>query len=116
MKIKNIEFPTALEDLEDIQNDNIDVFLELENGRTYNVVVGTPKNIDYLMEKRNRNYFGPGYPFILVKKLTYDIIAETLQAYLEKHEGYWLDLYHFAGDINPSVFESLHEKYRDDSN
>ncbi|WP_214481729.1 hypothetical protein [Bacillus sp. SM2101] len=52
MKIKNIEFPTALEKVKDIEDDNIDVFVELEDGMTYTLVVATPKN---LLNKWTRN-------------------------------------------------------------
>jgi hypothetical protein len=41
MKVKEISFPIPLKDVEDIYNDNIDVFVDLENGRSYTVIVGT---------------------------------------------------------------------------
>jgi hypothetical protein len=40
--------------------------------------------MEYLMDLANMNYFRPGYPFILVKELTKDIIVETIQAYAEQ--------------------------------
>ena len=42
MLVKNIVFPTSLERIEDIKNDNIDIFVELENGWTYTMVLTTP--------------------------------------------------------------------------
>lgn len=102
-----ISFPTSLEDITDIENSNIDVFVELEDGYTYTVVVATAKNIEYLMEKEKKNYFGPGYPLIIVKKLTKKVIEETLSAYAENYDGYWLKLYHFAGKIDKTVFNTL---------
>ena len=45
MLIKSISFPTPLEDIKDIEDDNIDVFVELEDGYTHTVVVATSKNI-----------------------------------------------------------------------
>lgn len=107
MLVKSISFPTYLEDITDIENSNIDVFVELEDGYTYSVVVATVKNIQSLMDKEKMNYFEPGYPFIIVKKLMKDIIAETLKAYAENNDGYWLKLYHFAGKINKTVFNKL---------
>jgi hypothetical protein len=133
MRINNIMFPTYLKDIKDIENGNIEVFVEVENGYIYTVVVATAKNIDYLMEKKKMNYFEPGHPFIIVKELTQEIIEETLQAYAEKndgyfapdendgysyvegHDGYWLKFYHFAGDIDETVFKKLkaeHIEYR----
>lgn len=45
------------------------------------MVVATAKNIESLMNKERINYFEPGYPFIIVKKLTKEIIYESIQAY-----------------------------------
>jgi hypothetical protein len=111
MLVKSISFPTYLEDITDIENSNIDVFVELEDGYTYTVVVATAKNIESLMDKEKMNYFEPGYPFIIVKKLTKDIIEETLKAYAENNDGYWLKLYHFAGKINKTVFNKLQAEH-----
>ena len=38
-----------------------------------------------------------------VKKLTKEIISETIEAYASE-EAYWLKLYHFAGKIDTAVF------------
>ena len=57
MLIKNLSFSTYLEDITDIENDNIDVFVELENAYVYTVVVATAKNIESLMDKERMNYF-----------------------------------------------------------
>jgi hypothetical protein len=109
--VVTIRFPTYLEDITDIEDDNIDVFVELDDGYIYNVVVATAKNIEYLMDTEKMNYFGPSHPFIIVKKLTKDIIEETLKAYAEEQDGYWLKLYHFAGDINKTVFDKLQAEH-----
>lgn len=111
MLVKSISFPTYLEDIMDIENSNIDVFVELEDGYTYTVVVATAKNLESLMYNEKMNYFEPGHPFIIVKKLTKDIIEETLKAYAENNDGYWLKLYHFAGKINKSVFNKLQAEH-----
>ena len=111
MVVKSINFPTYLEDIPDIENSNIDGFVELEDGYTYTVVVSTAKNIESLMDKKKMNYFAPGYPFIIVKKLTKEIIEETLTASAENNDGYWLKLYHFAGKINKTVFNKLQTEY-----
>ena len=112
MLIKNISFPTYLEDITDIENSNIDVFVELEDAYTYTVVVATAKNIESLMDKERMNYFEPGYPFIIVKKLTKEIIYEAIQAYASD-EAYWLKLYHFAGKVDTAVFNQLQAEHMD---
>jgi hypothetical protein len=71
------------------------------------VIVGTAKSIEYLMNEDKLNYFAPGEPFIIVKELTKEIIEETIKAYVEYEDGYWLKLHHFAGDINETVFNQL---------
>ena len=110
MLIKSISFPTYLEDITDIENSNIDVFVELEDAYTYTVVVATAKNIESLMDKERMNYFEPGYPFIIVKKLTKEIISEAIEVYASD-EAYWLKLYHFAGKIDTAVFNQLQAKH-----
>ena len=45
MLIKSISFLTYLEDITDIENSNIDVFIELKNAYTYTVFIATAKNI-----------------------------------------------------------------------
>ena len=110
MLIKSISFPTYLEDITDIENSNIDVFVELEDAYTYTVVVATAKNIESLMDKERMNYFEPGYPFIIVKKLTKEIISEAIQA-SASDEAYWLKLYHFAGKVDTAVFNKLQAEH-----
>jgi hypothetical protein len=114
MGVINISYPT---DDYDIKNSNIDVFVELEDGYTYTVEIATAKNLEYLMDTQKMSYLEPGYPLIIVKKLTREIIKEAITAYVEKNDGYWLKLYHFAGDIDPIVFKKLqaqHQKELDD--
>lgn len=45
MLIKSISFPTYLEDIMDIENSNIDVFVESEDGKYYPVEKLTVSNI-----------------------------------------------------------------------
>ena len=110
MLIKSISFSTYLEDITDIENSDIDVFVELEDAYMYTVVVATAKNIESLMDNERMNYFEPGYPFILVKKLTKEIISETIEAYASE-EAYWLKLYHFAGKVNTAVLNQLQAEH-----
>ena len=94
--------------IEDIYNSNIEVFVTLEDGFTLTIIVGTPKNLEYLMEKDKVNFYGPGLPWIIVQKLTTEIIHEAVEAYMNyRPDGYWLKLYHFATDIPIAVFDQL---------
>ena len=110
MLIKSISFPTYLEDITDIENSNIDVFVELEDGYTYTVVIATAKNIVSLMDKEKTNFLEPGDPFIIVRKLTKEIIEEAVKAYAE-NDAYWLKFYHFAGEVDTAVFNRLQAEH-----
>ena len=58
MIVKEIRFltPNAFEEIADIENDNLDVFVEFEDGYICTVVVGTAKNLEWLMEKEKKNF------------------------------------------------------------
>jgi hypothetical protein len=88
MKVKSITFLSDLKDVKDIFDDNIDVSINLENGRNYVLVVGTPKNLLRLMENEKSDFLSPGDPIVIVKKIT----KETIQAYAEDN-AYYLKFY-----------------------
>ena len=107
MRVKKISFPIPLKNIENIYDDNIDVFVDLENGRNYTVVVATYQNILSLLNQENSNFLPPGEPMILVRKLTMEVIEEAIQAYAKDDNGYWLKLHHFASFIEPDMFDRL---------
>lgn len=79
MLIKNISFPTYLKDIMNIEKNNINVFVELKD--VYTVLIVTAKNIEYLRDKEKMTCFEPSYPFIIVKKLTKEIITKAIESY-----------------------------------
>lgn len=107
MRVKKIRFLAVWENNLPIENQNTDVLIELEDNYTYVLVIATIKNLEYLMAQEKINYFSPGCPFIMVKELTKEIIEEAIQAYAEEEDGYWLKFYHFAGEIDKTVFNEL---------
>ena len=70
----------------------MDVSVKLENGRTYVVVVGTPKNLLRLMENEKSDFLSPGDPIVIVKKMTKEVVEEAIQAYAED-DAYCLKFY-----------------------
>ena len=99
---------TYLNEIEDVYNSNIEVFIILWYGFPLTIVVGTPKNFQYLMEKDKINFYGSGLPWVMVRKLTKEIIQEAIKAYMDdKPEGYWLKLYYFATNIDITVFNQI---------
>lgn len=111
MKIINISIPDDLEE-STIENENVDVFVETDDGYTYTVSVATPKHLQFLMDKEKMNYYGPGYPFIFVSKLTPENIEQAAKVCAENEldVGFRLKIYHFAGwrgAIDENIFDRL---------
>lgn len=98
-------------EIEDIYDSNIEVFVTLEGeseDHSFTVIVGTPQNLEYLMEKDRTNVYSPGFPWIIVRKITKEVIEEAIQIYMDdKPNGYWLKFYHFVYDIDISVLDRL---------
>lgn len=96
-EIVNIIFPTGLDKVVDITNDNIDVDVYLNDGHRYSVVVSTPKSYLTQMSENNIDYIEAGPPDIIVKCLTEDNIQRAIESYLP-FNAYWLKVYTLAGD------------------
>jgi len=92
MNIEYITYPTDLNKIEDIKNDNIDVIVGLDNGKTYTLVVTTPQNYYWYMEKEGLDYIPAAPPDIIVKELRHDIIERAIQNFCQ-NEGYFLIKY-----------------------
>jgi hypothetical protein len=106
MLIKNIEI---INNIIDIENDNVDVCGDSEDGYTYTISIATTKNILQEMDREKTNFFT--HPVIIVRKLTEEIITEALEACPEDN-GFWLKLHHFASKIDISVFDELQVKHK----
>jgi hypothetical protein len=110
---KNNEFSikideNQLRDIEDPFNSNVEVFVTFEDGLMVTIIVGTPKNLEYLMAKDQVNFYGPGLPWIIVKELTVETIHEAIQGYMDDcPNGYWLKLYYFWNEIDTNIFNPL---------
>ena len=74
---------TQLNEIENVYNSNSEVFVTLQDRFPLTIIVGTPKNLQYLMEKDKVNFYGPGFPWIIVQKLTKEIIQEAIKAYID---------------------------------
>ena len=97
-----------LRDLKDPFNSNVEVFVTFKDGLTVTIIVGTPKNLEYLMAKERVNFYGPGLPWIIVKELTVETIHDAIQGYMDDcPNGYWLKLYYFWNDLDTTIFDSL---------
>ena len=83
MKIKEISYLVPPRDL---INDRLDGILSLEDenstdGFSYVVEVRTPKCLSTIMEESKSEFLPPGYPYIIVQKLTKEIIHAAIQSF-----------------------------------
>jgi hypothetical protein len=118
MKIKEISYLDPRVDLED---DCLDVFVTLEdnyctNEFSYLVEVTTPKFFYTLMERFQSDFVPSGYPYIIVSKLTDEIIQAAIQEFIdEKEDSYWLKLYHITATLNiEDINEILDRKEKEE--
>jgi hypothetical protein len=85
MEIKNVHPVSALDEC-DIENDNLDVHVELTDGRVFSFVVATPSNIYECMQREGIDYFF-GVPPVFVQKLTQENIERALKAVFTENDG-----------------------------
>ncbi|HEX7358079.1 MAG TPA: hypothetical protein VF270_10250 [Ignavibacteriaceae bacterium] len=107
MRVESINFLGPIEDIDDIFDYNMDVSVNLENGRNYVVVVGTPKNLLRLMENEKSNFLSPGDPIVIVQRMTKEVIEEAIQAYAED-DAYFLKLY--AAHLDTKTLDVLKDR------
>ncbi|MBL1223992.1 hypothetical protein [Enterococcus sp. BWR-S5] len=88
MKVVRIEYPTTLDKIEDTTNDNIDVFVTLDDDFTYVIEVATIKNIAELMED---GFLGSRCPFIIVDELREEIIWKAMEEHAQE-DAFWLKM------------------------
>ena len=101
-------------------NDCLDVLVILENnyctnGFSYLVEVRTPQFLSASMGKFNGDFLPPRYPYIIVSKLTDEIIQAAIQAYIDTEDNsYWLKLYHILPTLDiEDINEILYRKKRE---
>ena len=107
MRVESISFLSNLEDIDDIFDYNMDVSVNLENGRNYVVVVGTPKNLLRLMENEKSDFLSPGDPIIIVKKMTKEVVEEAIKAYAED-DAYCLKFY--SAELDSKTLDVLKDR------
>lgn len=107
-----ISFPTELSSIQDIENDNIDVFIELEDKTSCTLVVTTPKNLIKQMENEQLKYIPASPPQIIVKSLTEDHIIEAIKDFA-RDDAYWLKYYYLAGNIDIAALDNQLEEIRE---
>lgn len=117
IKIKKIQYLPP----RDIFDDSLDVSVTLEDdyctdGYFYFVEVTTPQCLSNIMEEENSAFLSPGYPYIIVSKLTDDIIRAAIESFINSDdEAYWLKLYDMMPKFNiEEINEILYRKKKED--
>lgn len=65
------------------------------------VEVTTPKFFDTLMKKSKSDFVPPSYPYIIVSKLTDEIIRAAIQEFMNaRDDSFWLKLYHILPTLD----------------
>ena len=122
VKIKEI---TYLVPPKDLLNDALDIIVTLENdsdGFGYVVEVTTTQFLSTLMEKKKIEFLPPDYPFIIVSKLTDDIIRAAIESFINpqdpmniQDELYWLKLYHIIPNLEMEDVNELFDRKKQES-
>ena len=103
MRIKNIRI---IDEIVDSEDDSVDVYVDFEDGQSFTVSITTIKYLLQRMDEAKRNFSNPDEFTIIVRKLTEEIVTETLEAYAEDN-AFWLKLHAFASEIDISVLDKL---------
>lgn len=90
MKVIDIEYPTSLKKCHQY-NDNIDVFVTLENKQTYCITITTLAWIKDYMKQTHKRYWEPASFDLIVEELSCFIIEEAIQEYA-KDDAYCLKI------------------------
>ncbi|WP_310551900.1 hypothetical protein [Paenibacillus glufosinatiresistens] len=113
MKVLKITYPTDLTTISDKENDNIDVFVELEDGSNITLVVGTPKNLIFQMESNRLEYITAPNLDIIVKSLSAKTIQQAIEAYADG-DAFWMKaLYAMSIDKNVIEMDRINGLFRD---
>ena len=118
VKIKEISYLIPPRDL---FNDALDVFVILEDDYCtddfcYIIEVTTLQFLSTILEKGNNGFLLPDYPFIIVSKLTDDIIQAAIESFVNSDdEARWLKLYHIMPTLNiQEINEILYRKKQEE--
>lgn len=74
------------------ENDNIDVHVQLDDGRIFCFLFATPPNIIWCMTNEGIDYYF-GTPPVFVRRLDMECIEKAINAILTEDGGRWLEVY-----------------------
>lgn len=91
LKVRTLRYLSNLDEVNQ-ENDNVDVHVELDDGRVFSILVATPNNLFWCMENEGVDYYF-GTPAVYVKFLTREHIERAIKALVDENNGYWLEIY-----------------------
>ena len=80
----SVFYPTAISELDNIHNGNLDVCVTCEDGRAFTFVFVTPESLTNMMATENTQYIDFRFKFIVVKELSEKIIEEVLAELMQE--------------------------------
>lgn len=87
----SIFYPTPIDKIADVNNDNIDVCVSLSNGKHYTIVFITPDNLKQLMNENDEQFVSPDFRFVIVKSISQSNIEVAIRRIVS--DPYYLDFY-----------------------
>ncbi|WP_321386384.1 hypothetical protein [uncultured Enterococcus sp.] len=112
MKVVNIEYPTTLDKIDDITDDNIDIFVTLDDGYTYTLIVSTLKNVGTLMNEKGYSEPGWAQQLIIVEELNEELIKIAVEAYAKDNDGRYLKISYLTTSIEMKEMDQALERIR----
>lgn len=73
----SIKYPTPLDKIKDIYNDNIDICVQVKH-KNYTFVIATIENLKESVWLNKEGYVTPSAPILIVEKLTNEIIEALM--------------------------------------
>ena len=111
MEVKNISIKSNLNTIPNIENAWCDVYVTLDDDRTYIVQVLTYQNFLQSEDEKTINFISPVAPSIIVKELTKETIEAAIQYYAKERDGYWLKFCHMGTEIDDKTLNVLTDRW-----
>lgn len=107
MKIKKIQVVTEIENVHD---GSADVNVTLNARFTYVIEVATPQSLISTINETNQPFIEPGETYIIVKKLTPEIIEKVIRAFVKENQAYWLKLLHISSYFDNETLNNVRDQ------
>lgn len=103
-------------EIENIYDDCADVYVRLNDDYTYARDITTPKHLLSLMKANNQQFIEPGENFIIVEKLTQEVITKAIEAFVKEKDAYWLKLHHVSYHFKVETLNNIRDEIINNDN